>query len=233
MDLPSEYHSDHTTEYDSPEETVIVTQDGQLGIVHFSLVKKSRCKKSIKCPICGQDFDSTCLHNKHMRDKHPTFHYACSKDGCEKEFNTRNAAYKHVQKHYFLCFGCSMCGKRFQFPYQQQNHIKTHTGKGKIPCTWPKCKKMFTCNKNMFQHLQAHTDERFFCEVCDPTKTDKKYLFPTYSNLRQHKKGFHEGGFKALCRLMEKWPYLHAKHQRKCDACTATREQMQNSPMNP
>ena len=111
-DLPSEYHSDHTTEYDSPEETVIVTQDGQLGIAHFSLVKKSRCKKSIKCPVCRQDFNSTHLHNKHMRDKHSTFHYACSKDGCGKEFNTRNTAYKHVQKHYLLRFGSSMCDKR-------------------------------------------------------------------------------------------------------------------------
>ena len=167
-------------------------------------MKKATSKKSIKCPVCDQDFDSTRLHNKHMRDKHPHFHYACSKDSCGKQFCTRNAAYKHVQRHYLLRFGCTMCDRRFQFPYQQANHIKTHTGKGKIPCTWPKCKKMFTCNKNMFQHLEAHQNERFYCEVCDPTKSDMKYSFPTYSNLRQHKKGFHEGSFKALCGHVEK-----------------------------
>ena len=168
-----------------------------------------------------------------MKEKHPDFKFSCSKPDCGKEFNTRNAAYKHVQTHYLLRLGCTMCDRRFQFPYQQKNHIKTHTSKGKIPCTWPKCKKYFTCNKNMYQHLESHTDERFWCDVCDPNKSDPKYSFPTYSNMRQHKKGFHEGEFKALCGHTEKWPYLCAKHQKNCDACKAIKATELKLPHNP
>ena len=62
-DLPSEYHSDHSTEYESPAENVIDTKVGQLGIVHFGLVKKPKVTKTIKCPVCkeqeAQEFDST------------------------------------------------------------------------------------------------------------------------------------------------------------------------------
>ena len=98
-----------------------------------------------------------------------------------------------------------MCKKGFPFPKELKTHQRTHTKKGLIPCTWPKCKKLFTANKNMFQHLQAHSDQKWYCKKCDPERE-----FEAFTYFRQHEKGFHSApSFRAYCGTMWKWPYMH------------------------
>ena len=230
--LPSEYETDKTEDYSSDEEIVkkpdktIQTEGGALGISFYGIRKKKKVMKSVKCPVCTEDFRSTSQHNKHMKKKHPNFMYHCSE--CEREFHTFNACYKHTQKHYKLKYGCDSCEQRFQFPYQLKYHLRVHRENEKVQCTWKGCFKKFTCNKNMFQHLQAHTDETFECKECEPMCT-----FQTKTYLRQHQKGFHGPGFIALCGKSYRWPNKRKAHQEECLKCDAIRKEKQNKPQNP
>ena len=161
-----------------------------------------------------------------MKKDHPRFKYACSK--CDEKFSTYNTCYKHTQKHYTLRYGCNSCDQRFQFPHQLKNHVKLHTNKGKVQCTWKGCKRMFTCNKNMFQHLEAHSDKTYECTNCDP-----KRIYQMYSNFRQHVKGYHGSGFKSLCGITYKWPKQRREHQVDCDDCKSIRKERKEKPVNP
>ena len=182
--------------------------------------------KSVKCPVCMEDFRSTRQHNKHMKKKHPNFMYHCSE--CESEFHTFNACYKHTQKHFKLKYGCDTCNQRFQFPYQLKYHLRVHRENERVQCMWKGCFKTFTCNKNMFQHLQAHTDETFECKECEPMRT-----FQTKTYLRQHQKGFHGTGFIVLCGKSYTWPHQRRAHQEECLKFDAIREEKKNKPQNP
>ena len=231
--LPSEYETDDSSDYESEEETqpkkpdkTITTQNGCLGITYFGIKRKKKKMQTVKCPVCEDTFRSTRQHNIHMKKEHPRFKYACS--NCDEQFSTYNACYKHTQKHYNLRYGCSCCEQRFQFPYQLKNHVKLHTNKGKVQCTWKGCTKMFTCNKNMFQHLEAHSDKTYECTDCDP-----KRIYQTYSNFRQHVKGYHGSGFKSLCGITYKWPKQRRVHQVDCDDCKRIKKERKEKPVNP
>ena len=210
--LPENFNSDHSSSYDEPEDLKIPTKKGQLGIQFRGIVKRKKELKPVKCIVCEEEHRSIRKLNKHIAENHPDFKYDCAE--CPRRFDTYNACYKHEQSHFEFKYGCSYCKQTFQFPYQQRNHIRIHTNVGKLQCTWPKCKRMFTCNKNMFQHLQSHTDQTWECLKCDP-----KRIFQTVSNFRQHTKGEHEGGFKSPCGKGHKWPYLRNKHNKECDQC--------------
>ena len=122
-----------------------------------------------------------------------------------------------------------MCNKGFLFPKELKTHQRTHTKKGLIPCTWPKCKKLFTANKSMFQHLQAHSDQKWYCKKCDPERE-----FEAFTYFRQHEKGFYSApSFRAYCGTMWKWPYMHTPHQKECRKCEKIKIDKSNRPENP
>ena len=223
-ELEDNGHSDHSSDYHEPEEKEVETQNGSLGIVFHGIIKREKVLKPVKCSVCAEEKRSTRQLNKHMKEQHPDFKYIC--ETCERPFDTYNAWYRHSEHHFELRYGCTECNKRFQFPYQQRNHIKLHTKKGMIPCTWPKCTKLFTCNKYMFQHLQAHTEQTWECTECDPKK-----VYQMLSNYKQHQKGFHGEGFKSPCGKVHKWPYLRNKHNKECDTCIASLTN--TKPVNP
>ena len=203
----------------------ITTENGCLAITYFGIKRKKKMQ-TVKCPVCEDTFRSMRQHNIHMKKDHPRFKYACSK--YDEKFSTYNACYKHTQKHYTLQYGCNSCEQRFQFPHQLKNHVKLHTNKGKVQCTWKGCKRMFTCNKNMFQHLEAHSDKTYECTDCDP-----KRIYQMYSNFRQHVKGYHGSSFKSLCGITYKWPKLRREHQVDCDDCKSIRKERKEKPVNP
>ena len=204
-------HSDHESDYDEQKEN-IKTENGSLDLEFHGILKREKAMKPVKCSVCSIEKRSIRKMNAHMKTEHPDYKYVC--ETCERPFDTYNAWYKHSEHHFELRYSCKHCGQKFQFPYQYRNHVKIHTKKGLIPCTWPKCKKLFTCNKNMFQHLQAHNEQTWDCELCDPKK-----VFQTVSNFKQHQKGFHGDGFKSPCGKTHKWPYLRNKHNKECETC--------------
>ena len=145
--------------------------------------------------------------NVHMRELHPRFNFQCSL--CKSLFKSYNATYRHTQTHFQLRYVCDICGHRSQYPGAAEAHMKTHTKKKLIPCTWRGCKKEFTSKKSMWQHLQAHGSDTWKCEKCNKT-------FETFSYFRQHEKGIHGTGWRALCGAFCQWPYIRAKHQCSC-----------------
>ena len=83
----------------------------------------------------------------------------------------------------------------------------------------------FTSKKVMWQHLQVHGPDTWKCDKCNKT-------FETKSNFRQHDRGLHGIGWRALCGQLCQWPYLRARHQRKCDKCQEIKAERDNKPDN-
>ena len=221
-----EQHSDHSSDYDSPSEAEIKTENGQLTVTQHGIKKRVKKDKSVVCPVCDSMQKSQRQLNIHMKAEHPTFKFHCG--DCKKEYSHYNACYKHiVHTHYQARHPCDRCKKCFPYPGDLKNHMKTHTGEGLLPCTFPKCKKKFTSNKSMFQHLQSHSDQEWKCELCDPPK-----IYNTHSNYRQHVKGVHNPpSLKAYCGKPYKWPYQWVAHQKDCDKCEAAKKaQISNTP---
>ena len=163
--------------------------------------------------------------NLHMATKHPNFKFECGI--CSSTFKSYNAAYRHTQTHFKLRYICDICGHRSQFPGDRDAHAKTHTKKKLIPCTWRGCQKQFTSKKSMWQHLQSHGPDTWNCDKCEHKP------FDTYSNFRQHDRGVHGIGWRALCGKLCQWPYIRAKHQRECHKCQEIKAERENKPDNP
>ena len=219
-------HSDHSSDYDSPSAEEIKMDKGHLTVTQHGIKKCVKKDKSVICPVCDSMQKSQRQLNIHMKAEHPTFKFHCG--DCRKEYSHYNACYKHiVHTHYQARHPCDHCEKCFPYPGDLKNHMKTHTGEGLLPCTYPKCKKKFTSNKSMFQHLQSHSDQEWKCELCDPSK-----IYNTHSNYRQHVKGVHNPpSLKAYCGKPYKWPYQRVAHQKDCKKCEAAKAaQLCNTP---
>ena len=211
--------SDHASDYDSPAETEIKTEKGSIKYRNHGLRKKIVKELKIPCPVCEvmkqsdrKLYASQRQLNIHMKAKHPKFKFECSE--CGEYYSSYNACYKHmVRTHYKKRHICADCAKSFPYPGELKFHMRNHTRKGLLPCTFKGCKKLFTSNKSMFQHLQSHSDKTWECDKCQKT-------FNTYSNYRQHMKGKHlPPSLKSYCGKMFVWPYQRTSHQMECEDC--------------
>ena len=140
----------------------IPTDKGKLEIAKHGIRKWLKKVKKIVCPICEETIYTQCAMNIHMKKEHPKFKFCCSE--CKEEFVTYNGCYWHTQRHYKLPLQCDTCEKRCQYPKELQDHKKTHTNKGKIPCTWRGCTNRFVSKKTMWQHLQKHSPDTWTCK---------------------------------------------------------------------
>ena len=217
-DLP-ENKSDHSTYYEDNIKTEeIPTDKGKLEIAKHRIRKRLKKVKKIVCPICEETIYTQRGINIHMKKEHPKFNFCCSE--CKEEFATYNGCYRHTQRHYKLPLQCDICEKRCQYPKELQDHKKTHTNKGKIPCTWRGCTNQFVSKKTMWQHLQKHSPDTWTCKKWNSEKT-----FDTYSYYTQHDKGLHGKGFKTRCGEIKRWPYQKSKHQKDCTKCRALKDE--------
>ena len=223
-DNKSDHESDYVEDKNVKVET-IKTSDGSLAIARHGLVCHERKVKEITCPLCKELLYSQKKMNLHMLQKHPTFHFQCGL--CEDQFKSYNAAYRHTQRHFKLRYKCSYCDHRSQYPKENKTHKRTHTNKGLLPCPTRGCTRKFTSKKLMWQHTQSHSPDSWKCTTCNPERT-----FDTYSNYRQHNKGLHGTGWRALCRYLCKWPYIRARHQKKCTKCQEIMADRANKPEN-
>ena len=134
-DLPDN-KSDHSDDYKEntlPKEEIKM-EKGKLEIQKHAIPKRKKKVKKIVCLICNETIYTQHTMNIHMKEKHPKFKFCCSY--CKEEFQTYNGCYRHTQRHYKLPLQCETCEKRCQYPKELEDHKKTHTNKGKIPCTW-------------------------------------------------------------------------------------------------
>ena len=161
-----------------------------------------------------------------MKDIHPHLKFQCGV--CDILYSTYNAAYRHTQRHFKLRYECDQCEHKSQFPHQLRSHKRIHTRKHLLPCTWRGCTKKFTSKRSMWQHLQAHSPDKWNCNKCDPPKT-----FETKSNFRQHEKGAHGLGWRSYCGKLHPWPSVRTSHQKECQKCIDIKNDRKALPENP
>ena len=197
----------------------IKTPKGTIEIKHFKLKTKKIRKRKYKCSYCEEVSTTQKEHNDHMRSKHPNNKFVCFQ--CNSSFDCDVSLYRHERSHYNLPYGCSVCEKRFQFPYQIKSHMKTHTRKNSelIPCLH--CKRKFVTNANMLQHAKTH-NEKFYCDYKNCPTPDKAYN--SKGNLSQHIRGLHGKGWIAPCGDVFKWKGKYHRHLNKCDKCDDLRK---------
>ena len=228
-DERTEHHTD--SGHDSPSSKEIKTEQGKLKITDYAICRGGKKRKiNLKCPVaeCGQRFPSEKSRNDHIRTDHPDKQFTCTE--CGKNYSTANRLWKHYNKHFAPKFSCDWenCKWKFHFRNELVNHMKTHTGEGKIPCTWKGCRREFVSTKNMYSHLESHTDTKFPCSQC-PKQFETKYLY------QQHFIGQHTDakGFKAKCGEGFKWPEDRSKHQENCEKCLGIFEKLETRPSKP
>ena len=204
----SKEQSDYKTTSED-ESTVLKTQKGELNVKQHGIKKRTKSKNvKLSCTVCKEKLDNVKDLNNHMHSVHSDYRYSCKV--CGKQYENYNAKYKHEQTHFKERFVCQYCDKGFIYLYMLKEHVKTHTGKGLIPCTWPKCTKTFVSTKNMYQHLLSHKGEEHTCVDCNKI-FNNKYLY------KQHRIGKHgDGYFTAKCGEQFKWPEQRREHQKDC-----------------
>ena len=96
---------------------------------------KMKCierKDPYDCHVCLKQFEIQSSYVKHMQAGHPDEPLQCDK--CNACYNSPNGLFKHIRSHRYMKYKCDVCQKHFQFPYQINDHLKTHTGSNLYPC---------------------------------------------------------------------------------------------------
>ena len=188
------------------------------------LVSFAKKRKSIfKCHLCKIRKDSASALQKHMREHHPEFKYKCKYKRCVKQFQTKNALYRHNMAHKGVRFFCNRCDKGFVWGHQLRDHKKSHTGRNLYECAFPPCDKSYSTKRACQRHefLKHSGDKVFKCEsFFSDEETQCSSSFSSTQQLNQHKQGFHGSGFKTRCgQKSYRWPYMRVNHQKECDEC--------------
>ena len=116
------------------------------------LQKPVKKKKNFHCVAstkCTETFKSQAAVNRHIIGDHLQFRFKCQY--CKVTFQTSNGKYKHEITHAPPRFECEYvnCNKCFHYKCSLEEHQKTHTGIGLIPCFGKKCGRKFTSNHVM------------------------------------------------------------------------------------
>lgn len=126
--------------------------------------------KFIKCPTCGEEFDSYHKLYRHKRKVHePRDVLECA--FCEKTFTTKAALKSHTNLYHAevkTAYACTVegCSKVFITSKQYRNHARTHDGDTKEVCD--ECGIQVASKFNLEKHIKrVHLQERnFSCDVC-------------------------------------------------------------------
>ena len=121
---------------------------------------------SVKCPICGREFDTPSSLNKH-KYTHNTPKHVC--DHCSECFHFKSQYDSHVRKHLknpsFQCMS-SGCGKWFKRKGELNAHLVVHSGEI-FRCEEEGCDYTTNDPRNLRAHLRSHSDELpFKCIFC-------------------------------------------------------------------
>ena len=180
--------TEQTTEVEDQQEPIA----GTSSEVKPFKTKCIECKDPYVCHICQKSITIQSDYIKHMKETHPADVLQC--DRCSAQFVSPNGLFKHMWSHSYMKYKCDIWDCQFQFPYQINDHIKTHSCKDLYGCT--DCDKQFPSLSTCKAHQRSH-GVKLKCLAC-PDSTTKMYSSTTSLN---------------------KWKLMYARHIRKCKIC--------------
>ena len=190
------------------------TPTGNILVTKFFHKDKVRLKE-YTCNQCNKKFNLQKDLDQHIGLKHKK--WQCNY--CDKEYTTSGGLHKHERSHENLANACTVCKKRFQFPYQVEKHARNHTACGLLQCK--DCDLKFACQSTLDTHRLKHVT-KLDCPQCD-----KK--FNSTDTLAQHKRGEHGPGWISPCGQNFKWKSRCFRHANKCDECLDVRAEQEKA----
>ncbi|XP_041972868.1 gastrula zinc finger protein XlCGF8.2DB-like isoform X2 [Aricia agestis] len=132
--------------------------------------------KAFRCTVCHKEFIKNSHKNQHMK-KHKE--YPCQE--CDSKFYKLSHLLSHQRSHHLWSeYICNDCGKKFKNRSGIIRHVKVHVVSPVFTlffCHYSNCKKYYTRNSNLKQHiLIKHKDQRFDCPLCPMRLASKARL---------------------------------------------------------
>ena len=95
---------------------------------------------------------------------------------CRKRFATPSSRRDHMYSHQAHQYKCTICKHSFYFPSELQLHKTVHHKTRYYQCFRPNCGKTYKWKQDLTHHAKSHEKERFNCESCDYSSTEKRLL---------------------------------------------------------
>ncbi|XP_059047313.1 zinc finger protein 235-like [Achroia grisella] len=150
---------------------------------------------SVADGTCHQIFFSCCEYSVHFRDEHTRRRKGHRCQVCEKPLIACDDSLpypcelcgvgfltnKELAEHASIIhvkqkpFECTICRKRFTQQSGVQQHMRMHTGDRPFPCTF--CPKAFTQKSGLDQHIRIHTKVKpYRCVICSKSFCQSVHL---------------------------------------------------------
>ena len=138
-------------------------------------LKRHKHRYSYKCVVnpCNRRFATVRDWNRHHQLFHK-FHLKCVE--CRKRFATPSSRRDHMYSHRAHQYNCIICKRSFYFPSELQLHKTVHRKMKYYRCLKPYCGKTYKWKQDLMRHAKSHEKERFNCESCDYSSTEKRLL---------------------------------------------------------
>ena len=138
-------------------------------------LKRYKHRYSYKCMVnpCNRQFATVRDWNRHHQLFH-RFHLKCVE--CRKRFATPSSRRDHMYSHRAHQYKCTICKRSFYFLSELQLHKTVHHKTKYYRCLKPNCGKTYKWKQDLMRHAKSHEKERFNCESCDYSSTEKRLL---------------------------------------------------------
>lgn len=115
--------------------------------------------KQFKCDQCEKSFESSNRLRKHIKQHNG---YKCNKDSCDFVAYKWTDLQKHVASKHKEIHKCVKCNKEFDEGYNLTRHMKIHSGE-RLVCNFNEsCKKTYTNERNLKQHIRIDHEGKFY-----------------------------------------------------------------------
>ncbi|KAG8007147.1 hypothetical protein GBF38_023306 [Nibea albiflora] len=162
-------------------------------------------KHSLKCDICGKDFNKKANLRKHVRVHTGEKPFTCTV--CGKAYKQQSNLKTHIRQIHTgeKPYTCTVCGKAFARSTNLKAHIR-YIHSDERPHLCKICGKGFTLLSELKSHTRTHTGERLYtCTVCGKaftrSTTLKVHIRCIHSDERPHLCKICGKGFKVMSHL--------------------------------
>lgn len=140
------------------------------------------------CELCGKQIERS-LFEYHMNAHYGLTPYACSFEGCDKQYSNRTVRDKHeiaIHGEDGYVFQCDQCDKKFKQKSKYQYHYAVKHKSEEIACDI--CGKVVKHKNLLRKHMEIHTAS-YECHVCGKV-LQKKYSLNVHMRVHTKEKPF-------------------------------------------